>query len=284
MSVLNFFTLNCRGKLLSLEEPKVMGILNLTPDSFSDGGKYNQLDRALKRVEVMLQEGADIIDIGGYSSRPNAPEVTMEEELRRIQEITAHIITRFPEAIISIDTFRSQVAKEMLDIGVHMINDISGGSLDPLMMETVASYRAPYVLMHMKGNPQSMQKLATYEDVRKEVFQYFVSKINSAREVGIVDLIIDLGFGFGKTIQHNFSLIHQFETFSTLDFPILAGISRKSMLYRTLGTTPEEVIPAGSALHLILLQRGAHLLRVHDVAEAAQIVNLFSYMRSHGFI
>ncbi len=261
-----------------------MGILNLTPDSFSDGGLYNTEKAALRRVEVMLEEGADIIDIGGYSSRPNATDISAEEELRRIEHITLSIIKEFPEAIISIDTFRSTVATSMLDLGVHMINDISGSRLDSKMLKVVAEYQIPYILMHMKGTPQNMQQKASYSDLLGEMMAYFVEGINIARNHGIRDIIVDPGFGFGKSIPHNYTILQHFQTFSIFDLPVLAGISRKSMLYKSLNTSPQNVIAACSALHLQLLKQGANILRVHDIKEAVQVVDLFRYMKQHGFI
>ncbi len=278
------YSLNCRGRLLDLSQAVVMGILNLTPDSFSDGGRYNESDKALAQAEKMLAEGASILDIGGYSSRPGAQDIRPEEELARIEAITVAIMSRFPEAIISIDTFRAAVAQRMLEAGVHIINDISAGDLDPAMMPTVARFGAPYIMMHMKGNPQNMQSKASYGDVVEEVWDYFIHKIEQARAHGIVDLIVDPGFGFGKKWQHNYQLLHRLEHFQQLQLPLLAGISRKSMLYKLLGTTPDDVLPYTTALHLKALEKGAKILRVHDVKEAMNMCKIYTFMReSSGF-
>lgn len=273
------YSLNCRGHLLDLSAPQVMGILNLTPDSFSDGGQFNEMDRALLQVEKMLTEGASIIDIGGYSSRPGADDISPEQELKRIEATTVAIMKRFPEAIISIDTFRALVAKRMLEAGVHIINDISAGDLDPEMMRVVADFQVPYIMMHMKGNPRTMQSRARYEDVVEEVWMYFVQKINEARSHGIRDLLIDPGFGFGKKWQHNYQLLKRLNHFQQLQLPVLAGVSRKSMLYKLLGTTPDQVLPHTTALHLKALEQGANILRVHDVKEAVDICKIYTFMR-----
>jgi len=278
------FTLNCNGRILSLDQPRIMGILNLTPDSFSDGGKYNSLHAALKHTENMLSSGADIIDIGGYSSRPFAEDVPEAEELRRIADITAEIVKRFPEAFISIDTFRAGVAREMLEMGVHMINDISAGTMDPNMLDTVAAYPVPYVAMHMQGTPQTMQLQPTYSHVVDEVRDYFVMKIREVRERGIKDLILDPGLGFGKQILHNFQLLGALEQFVPLECPLLIGLSRKSMLYKLLECAPEETLEAASALNMMALTKGVHILRVHDVGQTQQIVKIFRYMRSNGVV
>lgn len=274
------YSLNCRGRLLDLSEPKVMGILNLTPDSFSDGGRFNEQDSALLQTEKMLEEGASIIDIGGYSSRPGAADISPIEELGRIEATTIAIIKRFPEAIISIDTFRASVAKQMLEIGIHIINDISAGDLDSEMMATVGSYQVPYIMMHMKGNPQNMQSNALYEDVVQEVWAYFIRKIEEARSFDITDLVIDPGFGFGKKWQHNYQLLKRMGHFQQLQLPVLAGVSRKSMLYKFLKTTPDEVLPYTTALHLKALEQGANILRTHDVKEAVNMCKIYTFMQN----
>ena len=255
-----------------------MGILNLTPDSFSDGGKYNSETTALKRVEVMLDEGATLIDIGGYSSRPGAIDISPAEEIDRIQGITEKILKEFPAAIISIDTFRSAVAKTMLDIGVHIINDISAGKMDANMMPTVAQYDAPYVMMHMQGTPQTMQQNPSYTQVVEEIMDYFVERINLAREAGIKDVLLDPGFGFGKTIEHNYEILHQIDRFQIFGMPVLVGISRKSMIYKPLGLKPTEILHLTSALHLDAMKKGAKILRVHDVKEAVETVKVFNLL------
>jgi dihydropteroate synthase len=272
-------TLNCRGRLLLLDRPLVMGVLNLTPDSFSDGGQFNNQDAACRQTERMLKEGASIIDIGGYSSRPGADDISVEEELGRIRDITAGILRRFPEAIVSIDTFRAPVAREMLDLGAHIINDISSGLLDEDMMATVGKYDAPYLMMHMQGRPQTMQKNPQYEDIVTEVYQYLVERVREARAAGIADIVIDPGFGFGKRLEHNYELFRNLDKFRALGLPMLVGISRKSMIYRLFSTTPEDVLELTSAMHLQALQAGADILRVHDVRPAARIARLHHYLQ-----
>ena len=272
-------TLNCRGRLLTLEKPLIMGILNLTPDSFSDGGKYQQEKEALNHVEKMLIEGAKMIDIGGYSSRPDATDISPEEEIARIYSITKQILNKFPEAIISVDTFRAAVAKPMLELGIHIINDISGGNLDEEMMPLVSKWQVPYIMMHMKGTPQTMKSMAKYENVVEEVWQFFIDQINKARGLGIRDIIIDPGFGFAKNIKHNYELLLHLERFQLLDMPILAGLSRKSMLYRLLERPVEEMLAPTSVVNFKALEAGAHILRVHNVQEAVSCIRLYTYMQ-----
>lgn len=267
---------------MDLRQPKVMGILNLTPDSFSDGGKFVEHSAALAHVEQMLIEGADIIDVGGASSRPGARLLTPKEELGRIQEVVASILQAFPSAIVSIDTFWSEVAAHMLDIGVHMINDISAGEMDPEILKVVARYQVPYVAMHMKGTPQTMQQEAQYDHVVEEVWQYLVQKINQAREAGINDVVIDPGFGFGKKGTHNYQLLSNLDHFQLLDVPMLVGLSRKSMLYKLFGQQPSEVLDLNGILHFKALEHGANILRVHDVAAAVRVCKLYSHIASHG--
>lgn len=273
--------LNCNGHLLSLDTPKVMGILNLTPDSFSDGGKYNQEKAALQRVEEMLIQGADIIDIGGYSSRPGAAHVSEEDELERIYKITKSILQYFPNTIISIDTFRAGIAKKVLDLGVGIINDISGGGFDADMMRVVSSYNVPFLIMHIKDTPQNMQISPFYENIIAEVWGYLREKISFAQVLGIKDIIIDVGFGFGKTLAHNYQLINHLSTFQLLNKPILVGISRKSMIYKPLDLQSNEVLPYTVALHLKCLENGAKILRVHEVQEAKNIIKLFEIMKQN---
>lgn len=268
-------TLNCRGRLLTLDQPRVMGILNLTPDSFSDGGRYQQWDAALTQVERLLTEGADLIDVGGYSSRPGATDIPAEEELQRIESIVAEILRRFPEALVSVDTFRARVARHVLEMGVHMVNDISAGQFEPEILSVVAEYPVPYVMMHIQGTPQTMQLNPQYDDVVEEVCTYFVDRIGAARQAGIRDLILDPGFGFGKTLAHNYALMQSLGTFRSFGLPILVGISRKSMLTRRLGIPRTETLPAASALHLWSMVQGARLLRVHEVKPAVEVVQIF---------
>lgn len=273
-------SINCKGKLLTFEEPRIMGILNVTPNSFFDGGKYQQVSKALKRAEVMLLEGADLLDIGAYSTQPNAEFVSEEEEINRIVPIVEALSKEFPDAFLSIDTFRSQVALQALDNGAHIINDVSGGKLDSKMFETVANYKAPYVLMHMKGTPQNMQQFTQYEDVVKEMMFYFSEQIAKARAAGISDVIIDPGFGFSKTLDQNFEILSKLELFQHLDVPVLSALSRKSMIYKYLQITPQEALNGSTVLHTLSLIKGAQLLRVHDVKEAKQCVQLF--LKTHG--
>lgn len=261
-----------------------MGILNVTPDSFSDGGKYNSPEAALEHTGKMLGEGAHIIDIGGYSSRPGATHISEAEEIDRIQPVVEGVLKNFPKAFVSVDTFRSKVAKVMLEAGVHIINDISAGNMDKEMMEVVASYKAPYIMMHMKGTPQDMQEEPEYEDVVEEVWDFLTEKIQEARSLGIRDLILDPGFGFGKEILHNYELLSGFDRFQLYKLPLLAGISRKSMMYKLLGLPPEEVVEVGAALHLKLLEKGANILRVHDVAATRKLLGIHLYMKEHGVI
>lgn len=268
-------TLNCKGQLIDLSTPKVMGILNLTPDSFYDGGKFADEKAMLSQVEKMLAEGADFIDIGGYSSRPGAADVSVDEELLRMVGVVQKIMREFPQALISIDTFRSTVARECIVSGAALINDISAGSLDANMMHTIAELQVPYIMMHMRGNPQTMQTHTHYENIVKEMLFYFSEKVAAARSLGINDLVIDPGFGFAKTIAQNFEVLNQLERFKILELPILMGVSRKSMIHKTLGTNAEMALNGTTSLHSIGLLKGANILRVHDVKEAAECVKLY---------
>ncbi|MEZ4687668.1 MAG: dihydropteroate synthase, partial [Bacteroidia bacterium] len=276
--------LNCRGTFLNLSSPRVMGIINVTPDSFSDGGKFNSVEKALPQAEKMLKEGAAMLDIGGYSSRPGAVDIPVEEEMRRLAPVVEGIIRRFPEAILSIDTFRAPVAKAMLERGAHIINDIGAGLLDPAMPATVAAFGAPYCIMHMQGTPQTMQKHPRYDHVVQEVWQFLVERVHAARAAGVKDIIIDPGFGFGKTVAHNYALLREVAVFGNMDLPVLVGLSRKSMLYKPFAAGPEEVLDLSGAAHLHALQQGVHILRVHDVAEAVRIVGMFALLQGNGAV
>lgn len=269
------FTLHCKGKLLHADKPLVMGILNLTTDSFYDGGKYFQEKAVLLRVEQMLQQGADIIDIGGMSTRPNAEIIDEVEELDRVIEPIRKIRAHFPEAILSIDTFRSRVADEAIRHGVSIVNDISGGTEDEAIFAVAAKYGCPYILMHRKGNMETMHKDTFYDDLLEDMLVYFTRQITKATEAGIQDVIIDVGFGFSKTIQQNYSILKHLSVFQQLDKPILAGLSRKSMLYKLLNTTPDHALNATSIVNTIALQNGAGILRVHDVKEAVECVKIY---------
>ena len=268
-------TINCNGELIDLSIPKVMGILNVTPDSFFDGGRYTNDCEVLQRVEQMLTDGATFIDVGGYSSKPNVVAVTVQEEKARTIPVVASIVQHFPEAIVSIDTFRSDVAQLCLDQGAAIVNDISAGLLDPLMLKIVANYQVPYIMMHMKGTPQTMSALAQYDDLVKEILFYFSERIAAARSLGISDLIVDPGFGFAKTIDQNFELLRHLDIFKNLDLPILAGVSRKSMIHKTLQIKPEEALNGTTVLNTLALEKGAAILRVHDVKEAVETIKLW---------
>ena len=268
-------TINCNGNLIDLSIPKVMGILNLTPDSFFDGGQYSTESRIMNHIELMLSEGADFIDIGAYSSRPGAEFVSETQELERILPVVKAIIKQFPDIILSIDTFRSGVARQCVDNGAAIINDISAGNLDDSMMETVAALQVPYIMMHMKGTPQTMQGLTQYSDIVKEMLFYFSEKVRMARSLGINDLIIDPGFGFAKDKEQNYEVLRKMELFTMMELPLLAGVSRKSMIYKTLGTDAENALNGTTVLSTIALMKGANIIRVHDVKEAIECVRLY---------
>ena len=267
-------TINCKGHLIDLSSPKVMGILNITPDSFYDGGKHNSEKAILKHVKQMLLEGATFIDIGAYSSKPGADFVSEDEELARILPIITHVLKELPEALLSIDTFRSRVAKECIQMGAALINDISAGKLDDTMLNTVADLHVPYIMMHMRGTPQTMQKQTVYNNLVKDILFYFSERIAAVRQLGIVDMIIDPGFGFAKTLEQNFELLNQLELFNMLELPLLVGVSRKSMIYKTLQNSASEALNGTTALNTIALQKGANILRVHDVKEAIETIKL----------
>ena len=268
-------TINCNGRLLSLERPLVMGILNVTPDSFFDGGKHKRLDGQLQQVEKMLKEGAAFIDIGGMSSRPGAAIIDEQEELNRVLPIIEKVSQQFPEVLISIDTVHSEVARKAIAAGASIINDISAGRIDPRMYETVAELGVPYILMHTQGTPKEMQSNPVYENVALEILDFFIKEIGQLRALGVKDVIVDPGFGFGKTIDHNYELLKKTHVFKILETPILAGISRKSMIYKFLNATPNEALNGTTALHIIALQQGAKILRVHDVKEAVECIRLY---------
>jgi dihydropteroate synthase len=274
-------TINCNGKLIDLSSPKVMGILNVTPNSFFDGGKFSSETTILNQVEKMLIDGATFIDIGGYSSKPNAEFVSEEEEIQRVIPIIKNILKNFPNALLSIDTFRSNVANQSIQNGACIVNDISAGNLDENMMKTIAKLQVPYILMHMKGNPQTMQSLANYENIVKEMIFYFSEKVAQARSLGINDLIIDCGFGFAKTVEQNFEVLQKLDLFQMLELPILTGISRKSMIYKTLNTTAENALNGTTALNMFSLAKGSSILRVHDVKEAVECVTLFNQLNKN---
>lgn len=269
-------TINCKGQLIDLSTPKVMGILNVTPNSFFDGGKYKNESEIRSQVEKMLKEGATFIDIGAYSSKPNADFVSETEELQRIVPIVNLILEHFPETLISIDTFRSEVAKACIENGAAIINDISAGNLDDKMLETIAKYNVPYIMMHMRGTPQTMQSMTDYENIVKEMLFYFSEKVAKARSLGINDLILDPGFGFAKTIEQNYEVLQKLDLFSIMELPLLVGFSRKSMIYKALNSNAENALNGTTVLNSIALTKGAKILRVHDVKEAMECVALYN--------
>ncbi len=269
-------TMNIRGRLVSLANPSIMGVLNVTPDSFYDGGKYDSDEAILTQTETMITAGASFVDVGGYSSRPGADDISVDEEIRRISKAIKLIVKNFPEIIISIDTFRSQVAHAAVQEGASLINDISAGELDDGMFALVAKLQVPYVLMHMKGNPQTMNQLSDYENIVKEVADYFHRKIDHLHKLGVKDIIIDPGFGFAKKAEQSFKLLDALNYFKILNKPVLVGISRKSMIWKTLQTTPDLSLNGTTCLNTFALLRGANILRVHDVREAWEVCKLIS--------
>ena len=271
--------LTCGTKTIDLTHPIVMGILNITPDSFFAGSRVENENSILAKAEKMLAEGATILDIGAMSSRPGAEEITEKEELEKLIPAVELILRKFPDATISVDTYRSKVAKKAVEAGATMINDISGGSLDNKLFKTVAKLGVPYVLMHMKGTPRTMQKNPTYEDVCVEILDFFIEKSVELKNLGVKEVILDPGFGFGKTIEHNYEILKKMHVLKILDYPILAGISRKSMIYKFLKTTPENALNGTSVLNFQALEQGAKILRVHDVREAVEVIELWKKLR-----
>ncbi len=269
------FTLNCKGRLLIIDQPVVMGIINVTSDSFYSGSRKRSVDDVLRQTEKMLNEGAAIIDIGGQSTRPGSDDIGLEGELIRVIPVINAINKRFPQSFISIDTYYSKVADESVNAGAAIVNDISGGTLDEQMIPVVATLQVPYIAMHMKGTPKTMQQFAQYEDVTLEVLDFFIKKTEECLKAGIKDIIIDAGFGFAKTIAHNFTLLKNLSIFKILEKPLLVGLSRKATIYKTLGIAPEEALNGTTALNTIALLNGANILRVHDVREAVEVVTLF---------
>lgn len=267
-------TINCRGKLINFSTPQVMGIINVTPDSFFDGGKYNTESGIIERANMHLDAGASILDVGAVSTRPKAEMIAESEELQRLIPAIKLLRSTFPEVVISADTFRSSIAKAAVEAGADIINDISGGTMDEDMFSTIAQLQVPYILMHIQGTPETMQDNPHYEDVTKEVISDLMLKVDQLKKLGVHDIIIDPGFGFGKTVEHNFSLLHNLNQFAVLGHPILAGLSRKSMINRVLNTKPENALNGTTALNMIALERGVSILRVHDVKEAMECVKL----------
>lgn len=272
-------TLNVRGRLMDLSEPKIMGILNVTPDSFYDGFRYTDELSMVKQVEKMVTEGAHFIDVGGYSTRPGAAEISVEEELSRVLPVIKTISKTFPDINISIDTFRSEVAAQAIESGACMVNDISGGELDKAMFSTVASLNVPYILMHSRGTPKTMTEQTDYENLLKEMMGYFHQKLAALQALGVKDIIVDPGFGFAKTIGQNFELLKKLPHFQLLGKPILVGLSRKSLIWRTLGTNPENALNGTTVLNTLALVKGVSLLRVHDVKEAHETIQLINQLK-----
>lgn len=273
-------TINCKGKLLDLSSPKVMGILNLTPDSFFDGGKHQNQDNILKTVEQMLEDGLDILDIGGQSTKPGSEFISADEELQRVEPILEIVIKNFPNLIISIDTFYSKVAQHAVEMGAAIINDISAGKIDEDLFKTVAKLKVPYILMHMQGMPKDMQAEPHYDNIIQEVNLFFAEKIQALKQLHINDIILDPGYGFGKTLEHNFQLLRNQELLGFNDYPILAGVSRKSMICKTLGVNPKYALNGTTAVNMLVLQHGAKILRVHDVREAKECIKIFDSYQS----
>ncbi len=277
------FTLNCKGRLLIIDQPAVMGIINTTPDSFYAGSRKAGTDAALQQAATMLQQGAAILDIGGQSTRPGSTLVSEKEEADRVLPVIEAIAKTFPQAFISVDTFYSGVARQSIAAGAVLVNDVSGGAMDAQMLLMVGSLHVPYICMHTKGTPQTMQQYAVYADVVKEVLDYFIQKISNCKAAGINDVIIDPGFGFAKTIEQNFELLYGLSALTMLQKPLLAGLSRKGTVYKTLGATAEQALNGSTVMHTIALLNGAHILRVHDVKEAAEAVKLVSaYKATNG--
>lgn len=268
--------INCKGQLIDLAIPKVMGILNVTPNSFFDGGKYQNESEIISQVDKMRSDGATFIDIGAYSSKPSAEFVSEKEEIARIVPVIELILKHFPETLLSIDTFRAEVAKTSIENGAAIINDIAAGELDDKMFGVIAQYNVPYIMMHMRGNPQTMQGLTQYDDIVKEMLFYFSEKVRKARSLGINDLILDPGFGFAKTTEQNYEVLQKMKLFNLLELPVLAGVSRKSMIYKTLKNSAQEALNGTTVINTIALMKGANILRVHDVKEAVECVTLFN--------
>lgn len=273
--------LNLQGELMDLSTPRVMGILNITPDSFYEQSRMQADADILARCQEILDQGGDIIDIGAYSSRPGAQHITSEEEMRRLRHALELINKEFPQAHLSVDTFRADVARMCVEeYGVAIINDIAAGSMDERMFETIADLKVPYIMMHMQGTPQDMQQKPHYEHMEQEVMKYFSEKVNQLYALGVNDIILDPGFGFGKTVEHNYEMLSWMEDFQTFGLPLLVGVSRKSMIYKLFDTTPQEALNGTTVLHTIALQKGANILRVHDVKEAVEAIQILNKMQA----
>lgn len=271
--------LKIKDRLISLDEPKICGIINITPDSFYTGSRLMNTDEILEKAEKFIREGAEMVEIGGYSSRPGAKDISPEEEIDRIAEPIKRLKKHFNEIVLVIDTFRPEVAEKAIENGADMINDIKAGDKDEKMFEVIRKYKTPYIIMHMQGNPQTMQKNPVYEDVVKEILCFFLFKLKKIHSVGIPDVIIDPGFGFGKTVQHNFQILKNLRLFKSLNVPVMVGLSRKSMIYKTLETVPEDALNGTTVLNTLALLNGADILRVHDVKEARETIRLVKAYR-----
>ena len=272
--------MDCNGKTLDFESPRIMGILNITPDSFYDGGKYSEKDLMIKQCERMIYEGAHIIDLGAFSSRPGADFISVEEEKQRLMPVLEILSRKFPETIFSVDTFRSEIAKQAHNYGADIINDISGGNMDDNMFKTMSEIKIPYILMHMKGNPQTMQKEAIEENVVEIVKSFFKTKVKELNDLGVYNIILDPGYGFGKSLKSNYELLKCQEELRIENLPVVAGLSRKSMIYKLLNNKPENALTGTITLNILALQNGANILRVHDVKEAMQSIKLLEYYKS----
>ena len=277
----NKYSINCKGVLMDFSTPKIMGIVNLTPDSFFTRSRFQAEKEILQQVEKMLEEGADIIDLGAFSSRPNSDFITEEEEKERLLSPLKSIVKAFPEAVLSVDTYRCTIATQAVSEGATMINDISGGDLDDNMFETIAILQVPYVLMHMKGTPKTMQQAPVYEDVVKEITKGFSARLNRLNELGVNDVILDVGFGFGKTLEHNYTLLKHLNYFHSLGRPILTGLSRKGMIQKIIGESAENALNGTTAAHVLALQNGANLLRVHDVKAAKETIQIVDFYQKN---
>lgn len=273
-------TINARGRLLDLSDPIIMGVLNITPDSFYDGGRHNTVEDSVLHASKMIEEGAQIIDIGGMSSRPGSDVVDSPEELDRIAPVVEGVLKAQPDAVISVDTIHAETARIVMQLGAHMINDISGGRFDEDMISVSAEYGAPFICMHMQGMPKTMQVKPVYNEVVHDVLQFFVERISEMRSAGVKDIILDPGFGFGKTDTHNYQLLQKLGVFRFLELPILVGISRKSMICKVLNVTPKDALNGTTALHMLALQNGAGILRVHDVKEAQEVIRIHGHYES----
>ena len=277
----NNYSINCKGFLLDFSTPRIMGIVNLTPDSFFSGSRFQAEKEILSQVEKMLTEGADIIDLGAFSSRPNADLISFEEEKKRLLSPLQKLVQEFPSTVISVDTYRSKIAELSIYEGASIINDISGGDLDESMFETIAKLKVPYVLMHMQGTPETMQENPEYEDVFKEIYKGFSKKLQKLTSLGANDVILDVGFGFGKTLKHNYTLLKKLNFFHSLQRPVLAGISRKGMIQKVIHASADDSLNGTTAAHVLALQNGANILRVHDVKAAKEAIQIVSYYQKH---